>query len=105
MQRQRAMLDAAIERILNFRHNQQEFTTLTVVARSHRNMSLSAAHFEAFGQAFLNTLSGVLQVSRVSIDAWKAVIWLAMEYLIRETRDERSRPGNFTAASQSRIKT
>ena len=85
MKRQRLLLDAAIERVLNFRANQCEPTTLTTVARSHRDMGLTPEQFEAFGQAFIGTLAEEPAVGRTALDAWQAVIWPALEYLKRAT--------------------
>lgn len=81
MARQGLLLDAAMERVLNFRPNQQEPTTLSAVARSHRSMGITAEQFEAFGQAFLETLAEEPSVTRAALDAWEAILWPAIEYL------------------------
>lgn len=97
MDRQHALLDAAIERILNFRPNEREPTTLSAVARSHRPMGLTAEQFEAFGQVFLNTLADDPTITRAAVDAWEAIMWPAIEYLQREAVSDVEQTGKTPA--------
>ena len=85
MSRQRLMLDAAIERVLNFRPNQREPTTLSTIVRSHMKMGITPEHFEIFGQVFISTLEEESAISRKALDAWRAVLWPAIEHLKRAT--------------------
>lgn len=81
MEKQRAVLDGAIERILNFRENQQEPTTLSTIAHSQSHKGLTADHYEKFGEAFMATLAEERAINRVALDAWQAILWPAIGYL------------------------
>jgi hemoglobin-like flavoprotein len=85
MSRQRLMLDAALERVLNFRSNQNEPTTLSSIARSHKNMGLTSDDFELFGRSFIEALAAEAPISRSDVDSWEAVMWPAIDYLKRMT--------------------
>lgn len=88
MVRQRAMLDSAIERLLNFRPNQIEPTTLSSITRSHKHIGLTSDDFECFGRTFIDTLAEEAGVDRSSLDAWAAIMWPAIEYLKRTTKND-----------------
>lgn len=81
MKAQHALLDGAIERMLNYRTNQTEPTTLTGIAERHVKYDLTPADFEHFGQAFLDTLAEVAGIEKQTADAWEAVLWPAIEYM------------------------
>lgn len=70
-----------IERLLNFRESQDEPTTLTSLAESHRHLGLTAQDFEIFGKSFIASLEGVAKVDIATRDAWEAVLWPGIEYL------------------------
>ena len=104
MRRQRAMLDAAIERVLNFRPNQREPTTLSQVANSHRHMGLTAEHFESFGLAFIEALAEEPSINRAALDAWEAIIWPAIEYLkqaVAPARKKAAKPKNASSRKKA----
>lgn len=81
MEIQRVVLDGAIERILNFRENQEEPTTLSTVVYSQSHQGLTAEHYEKFGESFMDTLAEENAINRVALDAWQAILWPAIGYL------------------------
>lgn len=81
MEKQQRVLDNAVERLLNYRPNQKEPTTLTALRSGHRTLGVDAAHFEKFGHIFLATLAEQAGVDRSALDAWEAIIWPGIEYM------------------------
>ena len=79
--KQHEVLDAAIERLLNYREGQSEPTTLSAIAKSHQHLGVKAEHFEIFGEIFLETLEEVAKLDLATRDAWEAVLWPGIEYL------------------------
>ena len=85
--RQYAILDHAISFLLNYRDDQNEPTTLSGTVSSHRGMRLEPQDFRVFGETFLQTLRD-FRASNDDVDAWEAVIWPGLNYLVRNCCEE-----------------
>jgi hemoglobin-like flavoprotein len=88
-ERQHAVLEAAVGSLLNFSksHAAAEPTILTRTARSHQSLGLTADDYEAFGEAFAETLAQFGEDSEEMQGAWRACFAAGMEYMKRHASD------------------
>lgn len=98
LHRQGAMLDQAIEQMLNFQPG-PEPTTLSCVALGHAHLGLSPAHFDRFLEAFVRTLAEFGREEEPALDAWRHVLRPGIEYMKESCcRDTATEPEGAPAA-------
>ena len=85
LRRQGAMLDQAIEQMLNFQPG-PEPTTLSRTALRHAHLGLRPEHFDQFLQAFVRALDEFGQEGEPALDAWRHVLGPGIEYMKERCR-------------------
>jgi serine/threonine protein kinase len=80
LRRQGAMLDQAIEQMLNFQPG-PEPTTLSRTALRHAHLGLRPEYFDQFLEAFVQTLDEFGQEDEPALDAWSHVLRPGIEYM------------------------
>ena len=81
--RQHSMLDDAVRGLLNFSetHGEEEPTIFTDTAKKHKNLKLSKEDFDAFEEAFIETLKKFNEGSEEMLGAWRACFEPGMSYM------------------------
>ena len=91
--RQHAMLDDAIRGLLNFSetHSEEEPTIFTETAKRHKHLKLTKKDFDAFEEAFIETLIKFNEGSEEMQGAWRACFAPGMSYMKKHATLERAR--------------
>jgi hemoglobin-like flavoprotein len=114
MAQQYEKLHNSILFLFNFNPN-DELTPLDPTIETHRDKRLSDQHFDAFRDAFLEALRDAHGFDDYSLDAWRAILDPALDYMRRRvvvdhgpkkapTRRQRPRPKASAASSKTTAK-
>ena len=91
-ERQHTMLDAAVRGLLNFSeaHGAEEPTIFTDTVKKHKNLGLDEKDFDAFEEAFIETLTKFNEGSEEMQGAWRACFAPGMSYMKKHATQDRS---------------
>ncbi len=86
------MLDAAVRGLLNFSeaHAAEEPTIFTNTAKKHKELGLTKKDFNAFEEAFIETLVKFNEGSEEMQGAWRACFAPGMSYMKQHATQDRS---------------
>jgi hemoglobin-like flavoprotein len=87
MDEQYRKLDSAVGSLFSFDPGLQP-TTLDAHAERHRELGLTAPHFDLFGAAFLAALRETKTADAYSEDAWRAILDPALAFMSSKSCDQ-----------------